>query len=52
MLDLVFTTAGTLTLSPTVDGFLPSGTAVPYLIQNRTATTGTVQVDMTWVRTE
>lgn len=52
MLDLVFTGAGTLTLSPTVDGFLPSGTVVPYSIQNRDATTGTVQVDMTWVRTE
>lgn len=52
MLDLVFTGAGTLTLSPTVDGFLPSGSSVPYSIQNRDAATGTVTANLTWVRTE
>ncbi len=52
MLDLVFTGASTLTLSPTVDGFVPSGSSVPYSIQNRDAATGTVTADITWVRTE
>jgi hypothetical protein len=52
MMDLVFTGAGTLTLSPTVDGFLPSGVAVPYAIQNNSAGAAPVEISMTWVRTE
>jgi len=52
IMDLVFTAAGTLTLSPTVDGFVSSGTNALYTIQNRSGSTSTVQVDFLWVRTE
>ena len=52
MLDLVFTAAGTLTMSPLVDGFLPSGTAVPYAIQNNSGSTSAVQVQISYIRTE
>lgn len=52
MLDLVFTAAGTLTMSPMVDGFVYSGTDVFYAIENRSGSTAAVSVDFLYQRTE
>jgi hypothetical protein len=52
MLELVFTAAGTLTMSPLVDGFVDSGTAIPYAITNTSGATSTVQVQLTYLRTQ
>jgi hypothetical protein len=43
--------AVTVDLSPTVDGFLSSGIAVPYTITNNSGSTGTVTVTFNYVRT-
>jgi hypothetical protein len=50
--DFVFAAAGTLTASPLVDGFVASGIAASYAIENTSGTTTPVQVTLTWVRTE
>lgn len=39
-------------LSPQVDGYCPSGIAVPYAVQNKDAGSGVVTVTLRWVRTE
>ena len=50
----VLTVSGFLSmeLSPAVDGYCPSGIAVPYAVQNRDAGSGVVTVTLRWVRTE
>jgi hypothetical protein len=52
MLDAVFSAGGTLTMSPLVDGFVDSGTDVPYSIENRSGSTSPVTVTITYLRTE
>ena len=52
MLDAAFTGAGTLTMSPMVDGFVYSGTDVIYAIENRSGSTASVSVDFLYVGTE
>lgn len=52
VMDLVFTAAGTLVMSPIVEGFILSGTDVPYAIENRSGSTAAVSVDLTYLRTE
>jgi hypothetical protein len=39
-------------LTPTVDGWCPTGVAAFYAIENRSAGTSTVAVTLTWLRTE
>lgn len=55
VLDYVASAAGTFELSPLVDGFqneaAPSS-AVPYIISNNTAVAASIDVTLTYVRTE
>lgn len=39
-------------LSPAVDGYCPTGVAVPWAVQNKDAGSGIVTVTLRWVRTE
>lgn len=39
-------------LSPEVDGYCPSGIAVPWAVQNKDSGSGIVTVTLRWVRTE
>lgn len=50
----VLTATGFLSmeLSPEVDGYCPTGIAVPYAVQNKDAGSGIVTVTLRWVRTE
>jgi hypothetical protein len=52
MFDYI-TTSGDLSndLSPTVDGFVATGTAIPITVTNLSGSTGTVTVTLTYVRT-
>lgn len=55
MLEYVFTAAGTVALSPTVDGFSGESTPVatiPVAIQNTSGSTSTVAVTFTYLQTE
>ena len=53
MLDVVMTGAGTLTLSPLVDGFTDDASDdVPYRVTNTSGSTSSVDVDLDYLRTE
>ena len=52
VLEYVATALIDAELSPTVDGYCPSGTDAYYAIENRSGSTGTVTVIFTWIRTE
>lgn len=50
-----FVTTATLlsaSLSPLVDGYCPSGIAVPYSLTNLSGSTTAVEVTLAWLRTE
>jgi hypothetical protein len=42
----------TATLSPLVDGYVPSGSAAPYALTNLSGGTTTIDVSLTYLRTE
>lgn len=52
MLDYVFAAAGNRTLSPLVDGMVPTGTVVPITVDNTGVAAAAITVTLTYRKTE